>query len=295
MFLLCPQRLSSWCCFWRLRSSISGACTRIDLGTVYASHWGVSVRITYLLTPPDTLLNTSLVEVIGYAAREASHDETGKLMPYVIQDIFILIAPACFAASIYMTLGRVIRSVNAKHLSPIRTSRLTKTFVGGDLLSFSIQGVAANFFFIPKLAKVGQGIVVVRLFVQLLMFGLFIATTIVFHLRLLRRGTSESYASKAWGRSLLLLYSVSTLIMIRSLFRIVEYIMGQDGYLLGHEWTLYIFDSVPMFLVTVLFYFQEPVNIDPGTDGEELRLDARSKPRVNHLLEERGSLKSEGA
>jgi RTA1 like protein len=230
------------------------------------------------LTPPDTLLNTSLVEVIGYAARVASHDETGELMPYVIQDIFILIAPACFAASIYMTLGRIIRSVNAKHLSPIRTSRLTKTFVGGDLLSFSIQGVAANFFFIPKLAKVGQGIVVAGLFVQLLMFGLFIATTIVFHTRHLRRDTSDSYASKAWRRSLLLLCSVSALIMVRSLFRIVEYIMGQDGYLLGHEWTLYIFDSVPMFLVTVLFYFQEPVNIDPGTDREELRLDARSKP-----------------
>ena len=33
----------------------------------------------------------------------------------------------------------------------------------------------------------------------------------------------------------------------------------EPGWLfIRHEWTLYIFDAVPMFLVTVVFYFQHP-------------------------------------
>jgi hypothetical protein len=34
--------------------------------------------------------------------------------------------------------------------------------------------------------------------------------------------------------------------------------MGNDRYLLWHEWAMYIFDSVPMFAVTVLYYLWYP-------------------------------------
>ena len=32
--------------------------------------------------------------------------------------------------------------------------------------------------------------------------------------------------------------------MARSIFRVIEYAMGQKGYLLSHEWTMYTFDSL---------------------------------------------------
>lgn len=44
-----------------------------------------------------------------------------------------------------------------------------------------------------------------------------------------------------WKQHLYTLYTVSLLIMARSIFRVVEYAMGQDGYPLTHEWTLYVF------------------------------------------------------
>ncbi len=50
--------------------------------------------------------------------------------------------------------------------------------------------------------------------------------------------------------------------MIRSIFRVVEYLMGQNGYPLKHEWTLYIFDSVLMFAVTVIFYIGYPGELE---------------------------------
>jgi hypothetical protein len=48
-------------------------------------------------------------------------------------------------------------------------------------------------------------------------------------------------------------YVVSILIMISSIFRVVEYVMGHDGYPLRNGWTLYIFDGVLMFGFVAVF------------------------------------------
>lgn len=57
------------------------------------------------------------------------------------------------------------------------------------------------------------------------------------------------------------LYIGSMLIMVRSVFRAVEYLQGFDGYLLRHEIYLYIFDATLMFLVMVLFNWIHPAEI----------------------------------
>ena len=46
-----------------------------------------------------------------------------------------------------------------------------------------------------------------------------------------------------------MLYVVSLMIAGRNVFRAAEYAMGSDGYLLTHEWTLYVFDAAQMVLV----------------------------------------------
>lgn len=64
--------------------------------------------------------------------------------PYIIANIFILLGPTLFAASIYITLERLIRRVQGEHLSLIRVTRLTKTFVWGGMLSFVVQGNSSS-------------------------------------------------------------------------------------------------------------------------------------------------------
>jgi hypothetical protein len=54
----------------------------------------------------------------------------------------------------------------------------------------------------------------------------------------------------------------------------VEYAQGQDGYSLGHEWTLYAFDTVPMFVAAIVFWFWYPGYIRPAIeDAERIELD----------------------
>jgi tellurite resistance protein TehA-like permease len=95
-----------------------------------------------------------------------------------------------------------------------------------------------------------------------LFFGCFIAVAGVFHYRIARYPTTRSKSlAIPWERYLRILYLASVLIMIRSVLRIVEYVMGQDGILLAHEIYLYIFDAMLMFIMMVLFNAWHPSKI----------------------------------
>lgn len=81
-------------------------------------------------------------EVIGYIGRVLNtNEEPGcwTMGPYIMQSVLILIAPALFAASIYMILGRIILLTEGEHHSLIRRKWLTKIFVFGDVASFMLQ------------------------------------------------------------------------------------------------------------------------------------------------------------
>ncbi|CUM63847.1 uncharacterized protein PRCAT00001432001 [Priceomyces carsonii] len=57
-----------------------------------------------------------LFEVIGYIGRATSHSNVTSLSPYIIQSVLLLVAPVLFAASIYMSLGRLIACLDcAEH------------------------------------------------------------------------------------------------------------------------------------------------------------------------------------
>ena len=90
----------------------------------------------------EAALTLTSVETIGYIGRILSAQENPgpyTLSPYIMQSTLLLVAPALFAASIYMILGRIIRLTGGESHSPIRPTRLTKLFVLGDVLSFFVQ------------------------------------------------------------------------------------------------------------------------------------------------------------
>jgi hypothetical protein len=102
--------------------------------------------------------------------------------------------------------------------------------------------------------KNGQYAITASLFIQVPFVGFFMIVASLFHIRISRRPTSRSITVLvSWQRYLLILYVASTFIIIRSIFRIAEYIQGEDGSLLKTETYLYLFDATLMFLTMVLF------------------------------------------
>jgi hypothetical protein len=60
-------------------------------------------------------------------------------MPYAMQSLLLLLGPTMLAASIYMTLGRLIVFLDADFYSLVPIQNLTKVFVIGDVISFLAQ------------------------------------------------------------------------------------------------------------------------------------------------------------
>jgi hypothetical protein len=82
------------------------------------------------------------VETIGCVGRAMSaKQEFGEytMGPFMMQSVLLLVAPALFAASIYMELGRIVLMVEGERSLFIRRTWLTKLFVTGDVLSFLMQ------------------------------------------------------------------------------------------------------------------------------------------------------------
>lgn len=94
-----------------------------------------------------------------------------------------------------MCLSRIIREVRGERQSLIKPSRLTKTFVTGDVLSFVVQGGAAGLMVSGNNVKTGEGMVIGGLMIQIIMFGLFAATAVMFQRCIERSPTPESCSS----------------------------------------------------------------------------------------------------
>lgn len=112
--------------------------------------------------------------------------------------------------------------------------------------------------------NLASNIVLAGLLVQILLFGLFAATAVIFHIRMRKwpSGASLDPNSK-WEQIMYTLYTMSALILVRSVFRVIEYVMGKSGYLLTHEWTLYVFDAILMFSTMVIFAVWYPGQLTP--------------------------------
>lgn len=257
--------------FWKISRTKASFCVAFSIGGICCP--------PQIQTCSKPRLIKVIVEVIGYAGRATAHHQTGSIMPYAVQNVFLLLGPTLFAASIYMVLGRIIRCVHAETHSLIRINWLTKVFVSGDVFSFLIQGGAAGLMVSGSNAKMGSNIVVVGLLIQVLMFCLFILTSVVFEVRMHQRPTAKSFnAELDWKTQLRTLYILSALILIRSVFRVFEYIEGTDGYLMEHEWTIYIFDAVLMLLVMIVWAIRHPGVLQKFLQQEKAQM------RMDHEL-----------
>ncbi|KAI0592766.1 RTA1 like protein-domain-containing protein [Biscogniauxia sp. FL1348] len=174
-------------------------------------------------------------QLIGKGDRAIASSATNKHIPYMIQSTFLLVPPS-------------------EACSLIRVRWLTTIFVLGDVFSFMIQSSGAGFMSAGSNTDLGQNIVIAGLVIQVIFFGLFVAVTVTFHARFRQHGVAGSSVSYFPRESMLsMLYGTSAMILVRCIFRVIEYSMGVDGYLLENEWRLYIFDGSLMITTMVAF------------------------------------------
>lgn len=161
-----------------------------------------------------------------------------------------------------MVLGRLVIVLQGEKNAIIKPKWVTKVLVAGDVLSFCTQGAGAGVLPAANTQKdvnKANYIIVSGLAIQILFFGFFIVVTTVFHGWMRGRPSHRSQAIRApWQGLLCALYISSAIVLIRSVYRVAEYAQGSNGELQKKEFWLYIFDSLPMIVVTIVFIFFHP-------------------------------------
>ncbi|CAE7022915.1 RTA1 protein [Pyrenophora teres f. teres] len=241
----------------------------------------------------------ALCETAGYTARIFSHFNNTAWGPYITQGVLTLVGPLWFAAGVYVVFGRVMvvagvaragvgkggksggNDGKRRGVGCVGPRWCTRVFVGADVLTLGVQGLGSSIMGTMQLslAIAGSKIVIAGLALQVATFLVFLTAALNFQRRMVRKQTSTiTSASTAeeerpvWLKTLYVLYGVSALILLRCIFRLVEYSMGNAAYLMAREWTLYCFDALPMVAVLVILAVLRPerwvAKVEAKDDGD---------------------------
>ena len=151
-----------------------------------------------------------------------------------------------------------------------------------------------------KKVDLGENIIIGGLFVQLFFFSCFVLVSGLFHYRMATHPTNKANDPQIrWQTYLITLYVTSLLILIRSIFRVIEYLQGNDGPLMSSEVYVFVFDGVLMLCALVWMNWFHPSEIGlllrgdvPIKNGVELvkvgRGRAKRSPTMESLTSEQG-------
>ncbi|RFU32805.1 hypothetical protein B7463_g3580, partial [Scytalidium lignicola] len=230
------------------------------------------------------IIMATIWEAGGFGIRTYATDHQLSTRAFNGQQIITLLAPLWVNAFLYMLLGRMIDYfVPEKTIGGIYSHRIALIFVWADVITFVIQLAGAVMVSIPDSSyanSIGKSVYMGGVGLQQASLLSFLLLAILFHRRL-RSGFLVS-GDTLWHPILFALYTVVTLITIRTVYRLVEFSAGLNGTIPTHEWFMYVFDTLPMFCAILVLAVWHPGSVlqGPGSEHEKIRRHERQKLRV---------------
>ncbi|KAJ7027121.1 RTA1 like protein-domain-containing protein [Mycena alexandri] len=287
--------------------AIGGFVPRDDLSIIALSmfafsaaiHWTHFSRFRWHLSML-TLTIGMTVMTVGFGIRLLYARSASSLGIYVFMNMCILLSPCAFLATDYMLLVRLAYTVDEQarqRCLPIRPTLIVRLFVGSDITTFILQGCGGGLTAIGgSVGNVGTKISMFGLSLQLLSFAIFTALLLNFGWRL-RIEFTDSWRPQAaeppfktfswqprkdWRVLYFITCATCVGILIRSVFRIVEFAGGYTGFVSTHEAYFYIFDALPLWIATTLYCFVWPSTFLPSPTS---RANSTQVPVDSQILE----------
>ncbi|KAF9983602.1 hypothetical protein BGZ75_004923 [Mortierella antarctica] len=248
---------------------------------------------------------------IGFFCR-LGIDPKDLLVPlFVVQNILIIATPSAFLAFNYMLYGRLISAVDPQFGANDSQSRLEKSrysfipprivgraFIWSDVITFLLQVAAGSMIGNAgdnrSLISIGDKLFLLGVCAQGASYSLFSILLSIALARLLteRQKTRVDLTRISWmglDKSTALIFSClyfsSLFIIIRSVYRIVEFVQGHDGYLISKEVFLFALDAVPLvFAIGIWAIVWPPVLLEKISVQVRESLDAYSMNNANGQL-----------
>ncbi|KAJ4287529.1 hypothetical protein N0V90_012232 [Kalmusia sp. IMI 367209] len=215
--------------------------------------------------------------IAGFAIREMGAHHTDNLTYLIASTVLIMSGPPVYALINYFILSRILYYI--PYLAPMHPGRVATTFVGLDAVCEILIGQGAwrmaNSSMTVKQRQLGAHLVTASLSLQVALFGSFGLLAAQFHLR----ANKARLLSKDLRIVLYVLYISATIVTIRCIYRLVEYIQGWDSTIYKNEVFFWIFESVIMLLNTVLLNFFHPGKRLPRSNSVFLDRDGVTERR----------------
>ncbi|KAJ6012266.1 hypothetical protein N7522_002621 [Penicillium canescens] len=237
-------------------------------GYAFVAIFGISTIVHLVLMFPFRaayfipLVLGGICEAFGYYGRAWSHESRTDIKSWALQEMLIMCAPPLIAATVYMVLGRVIRSFDAEHLSSMRVKWLTFVFVMNDVLTFCTQigGAGVQVTGDAKVMDIGKKVVLAGLIFSLVVFAIFIYITAKFHRRLQQMPTPliNHNPGLHWQRYMVAIYVSCFALMLRNLVRTIQFGAGRTADVNTKEAYIYVFDAFLMFLTMLVLMVYHP-------------------------------------
>ena len=236
--------------------------------------WRTGMRLSWIL------VGTALAEAIGYVLRAVTVHHVA-LGPFLVTELLLLLAPNALALLNYKVLGQVIDRKSpppSAGLPPptcripflmderglIRGRRVAYIFFTSDVIGFLIQGggggqeASSD----PSTQKLGAKVIMGGLVFQVIFFALFAALAVYVYCSPLYNQPSSSEQQveertradkQRMVRVFFALFVTILLILLRNVYRLIEFAVTPGSYIPSTEWLFYVFDFVPIFLAMVVY------------------------------------------
>ncbi|KAJ3151490.1 hypothetical protein HDU89_001933 [Geranomyces variabilis] len=201
------------------------------------------------------------MEVVGFAARVYSINHLTDRTAVIVSSIGLIIPPVLSCAALYMIFGRFIHYVGNQY-SFLKGNLVAVVFVISDIVTFLVQVYGATALVGsdtgPKVER-GRKILFAGLIIQIASFIVFVVAVIAFHFRVRKSAAPHIPARREWTPLLWALHANSLCIVIRSVFRIVEFSKAIPA-LETTEAYFYIFDTLLIVIATGVLAWWHPGN-----------------------------------
>ncbi|KAF9778291.1 hypothetical protein IL306_004218 [Fusarium sp. DS 682] len=234
------------------------------------------------------IIMSSFWQVFTYIFRTISIYDPASFNYYAIWFVVILVAPLWTNAFAYMVFGRMVWCYTPDGRScGVKAWQFGFIFVILDIIAFIVQVYGAaqaasgnNKTAEEKLEalRIYMGGVGLQLFF-ILLFGVF-----GIHLFRQLRGSHAGVGSGTEKRSVTMLFYAMfmalALIVLRIIFRLIEYSEGLDSQIPRHEAYQYTLDSLPMLIALLAFNVVHPARVMGGKQDNMPKFWQRNKGRA---------------
>jgi hypothetical protein len=213
----------------------------------------------------------ALLMISGFAVRLAGAYNTDNLAYLIASTVLIMSGPPVYALINYFILSRLLYYI--PYLAPLHPGRVATTFIGLDGVCEILIGQGAwrmaHSESTDAERQLGADLVTASLCLQAALFGAFGLLAVQFH----RRANKAGVLKQDLRVILYVMYVSATIVTIRCIYRLVEYILGWESSIYQNEIYFWIFEAVIMFLNTALLNMWHPGKRLPPSNSVFLARD----------------------